>query len=531
MIQPGIPSGLGWDEAMRCLTFLNFFLLLPCLAAALADAGHPEDPDYIYENTVLTTSLGNWEPEPIEVWESNQPPTEPFRAAVMAHAGPDAEPTFLILMEEGTYDLVGDSLMLQWMGDMVAEGFVVEAVEITYSAVVEIRDYLTAAWELGLLGAVLVGDLPVPVSMHEWAYGSETFPSDYYFMDLDGIWEDNWIGYPSAMNPGMDGYFDGWTGELDPEIYTGRIVTSNLQGDEIQLIQQYLERNHDRRMNGDTEPVTALCYVDDDWASWGPEYQAAMQLLYPNTVLINDYGMTSGSDYMENRLPAAYVWTSPYVHSDPNTHYFSPGPYVYWTDVVSIDPPAHFFNLFACSNCRFTTANNMGGTYTFVNTHGLGTVGSCKTGSMLRFSYFYGPMGEGGCLGVGYRDWWDEIALDGLTTDEIGWHLGMVLLGDPTLVPAMHQLGIEDGAEDGVVASVKLLAVPNPCSGALFVECRGVPSALVQVWDLSGRLVTSGRLEDGALCLSVEEWPAGVYVVSSRLESGQLARALFTVID
>ena len=508
--------------------------LLMMTGILLPDAGFVDSPELIYESTVLTTSLGNWEAEPIEVWLSTQPLTEPFRVRVLAHEGPLTAANLLMLMEEGLYDSIGESLMSQWMADLVGEGFTVEAVEITYSEVSEIREYLADAYELGLVGVVLIGDLPVPLSVFEWEQtGPETFPSDYYFMDLDGIWEDNWIGYPSAMNPGSDGKFDGWSGELDPEIFAARIKTSNLQGDEVELIQQYLSRNHEWRENGDPEPITALCYVDDDWAVWGPQYQSAMQLLYPETELINRNDVTSGLDYRTNRLPGEYVWLSPYVHSSPTAHSFVPGPTVYWSDVASINPPAHFFNLFACSNCRFIVPNNMGGTYTFVNTNGLGAVGSCKAGSMLRFSYFYGPLGEGQCLGIGYRDWWDEIAQGGLTPDEIGWHLGMVLLGDPTLRPSMHLTGIDDEEGGGQEPQVpSLCAWPNPCSSELSVEWGGVSSsAEIQVWDLSGRLVTSGIFEEDGATLSVEGWQPGVYMVTGRLPGGcECSSALVTVV-
>ncbi|MBN1434336.1 hypothetical protein JW921_06205, partial [Candidatus Fermentibacterales bacterium] len=248
-------------------------------SSAAPAAASSLDAQHVYDNTALTTSLGNWEAEPIEVWLATQPVPRPFRANVVAHAGPMTAPTFIILMEEGLYDSLGASVMSEWMGDMVAQGYVVDAVEITYSTVQEVRGYLSDAYAQGLEGMVLIGDLPVPLSAFEWpGVSSEIFPSDYYFMDLDGTWEDNWIGYPSAQNPGSDGRFDTWSGSLDPEIFAARMQTSNLQGEEVDLLEAYLDRAHDWRQNGDPEPITALCYVDDDWAAWGPQYQSAMQM-------------------------------------------------------------------------------------------------------------------------------------------------------------------------------------------------------------------------------------------------------------
>jgi hypothetical protein len=64
--------------------------------------------------------------------------------------------------------------------------------------------------------------------------------------------------------------------------------------------------------------------------------------------------------------------------------------------------------------------------------NGLAAIGSTKTGSMLFFENFYGPMATGKTIGEAFVDWWDAL---GTTHDreERRWHYGMVMLGDPTL--------------------------------------------------------------------------------------------------
>lgn len=129
------------------------------------------------------------------------------------------------------------------------------------------------------------------------------------------------------------------------------------------------------------------------------------------------------------------------AHSSPNGHSFkipSGSEWVPNTYLRDINPPnAFFYNLFACSNARFTEADYMAGWYIFdkpgaSKSNGLVAIGSTKTGSMLLFENFYGPMGTGKIVGDAYKDWWNALGTD----HDIGerqWYYGMTLLGDPTI--------------------------------------------------------------------------------------------------
>lgn len=103
------------------------------------------------------------------------------------------------------------------------------------------------------------------------------------------------------------------------------------------------------------------------------------------------------------------------------------------SDIQSIDPVAFFYNLFACSNCRYVETDYMGGWYIFVEEHGLGVVGATKTGSMLDFDEFYGPLGQQANLGDAFRQWYEYEASYEIWKRQ--WFWGMTLLGDPTLIP------------------------------------------------------------------------------------------------
>ncbi len=471
--------------------------------------------DYDYSSVVMTTYPEGYIPETMEEWQTTQLPTAPLIVNTILRTGSEYDETgFLIIFENGLVSAVGSGLVEQWATDISSSGLTVEVVEVTYSTPEELKNYLILSYANGLEGAVLVGDLPVAWSMIDNAFidSSEEFPSDYFFMDLNGNWEDLWVGYPSGGVSGQDGKYDTFSGELDPEIYIGRILTSNL-GDEVSLITSYLNQNHSWRDEGDTEPLQALCYVDDDWASWGSGYQQDMQLLYPNTYLVNNTDATSASDYENFRLPACYSWISPFVHSSPYYHIWYPAMHAtYNYEVAGIQPPAHFYNLFACSNCRFTTSGYMGGAYVYQNTNGLAAVGSTKSGAMLRFSYFYEPMGNNGSIGEGYRDWWSYITSNGLSGSEKSWHLGMTLLGDPTLVPSMAYVPLQ---EDDISLSepVLLTVKSNPCFGTVIFHTGNDEESLLRIRDISGRIVGEIVCNSEEILLDASSYSSGMYLV------------------
>lgn len=464
-----------------------------------------------HSSVELTRDLTGSEPGSFEEWTSSIPAYEPFSVTPLFEVPGNGPARIAILLEAGLSDSLSGGVLEQWAWDVAEQTGEVLVAEVTWSEPEEIRAWLAEQHASGLEGVILVGDLPVAWVALDNAFlkDSETFPVDYFFMDLDGGWEDKWTGPPSAQNPGSDGIYDTWTGNaLAPEIYCGRIRTSGLTiGSEGDLLQSYLERNHVWRTIGDPPPYTALCYVDNDWAVWGPEFGAAMGLLYPFVEMINDERTTSGDDYEQIRLPVGYQWISPFVHSSPLLHQWNPGPETMWNEIPVIDPPARFYNLFACSNARFTTPRNMGCIYVFATSSGLASVGSTKSGSMLSFEHFYAPLGQGGNLGEGFRDWWDFVISGGFTPSEMSWHLGMVLIGDPSLVPGYQVLGIPG---DGFPASDPGLTVlTNPSTGV--VQLNVPRTGVISVYDCSGRLLSREEALPGEAALDLSDLPAGVY--------------------
>ncbi len=469
----------------------------------------------------ITRDLTGADPGTWEEWAASEPVTIPLTVDPLIQGGRAID--FAILMEVGLSDSLAAGTLEQWVADMTPWVGEVLVAEVSYSTPEELRALLLEMYGQGLEGVVLVGDLPVAWVMMDNAFArdSETFPCDYFYMDLDGVWQDLWIGYPSAGIPGQDGKYDTWTTSgMGPEIYCARIVTSKTTiGNEGELLQAYLDRNHAWRTAGDPLPFQALCYVDNDWAVWGAEFRDAMMRLYPVVELINDLEQTCGTDYEENRLPAVYQWISPFVHSGPTMHQWNPGPDTYWNEVYAIDPPARFYNLFACSNSRFTTPRNMGSMYVFGTSSGLASVGSTKTGSMLTFEPFYQTLGGGGNLGQAFEDWWSAIISNGFTPSEMSWHLGMVLLGDPTLVPASPMLGLP-GTPPQPPAGPSF--VENPCSGSVRIVLTGGSETGVRILDASGRIVAELTDVSGGTTVEIDlrGLPAGVYTAVTASPEG-----------
>ncbi len=352
------------------------------------------------------------------------------------------EEGFLIIVELDLYPEIADA-MATYQNDLTSEGYNSFLIEFSGTVAFDMKIQIMLYFqEENVNNVILIGDLPVVwFEMFEdfnnngiWDPDENwvDFPIELYFSDIDGSWED-------IDNNGIYDYHEG---DKHPEIGIGRIIASNMSylgSSEAELINSYFQRNHLYRNGFLQNPDIALAYIDDDWAYWGPEYQEAMQFVYPETELINDINQTTANDYRTNRLTADYEFIQVHVHSGPDAHYFYENNGNNYNTVTNyqisyLNPTSYFYNLFACSNSRFTENNNMGGMYLLGNDYCLGTIGSTKTGSMLWFEDFYEPLSLDENLGEALRQWW-ELSVD-VGDDwmwQRAWFYGMAIQGDPSL--------------------------------------------------------------------------------------------------
>ena len=333
-----------------------------------------------------------------------------------------------VIVNSDLYSRIQTSLD-QYVNDLIEDGYSVEVDLWSGGNYQDLRDSLKNKWAYsGLVGAVLVGDLPVAwYEMYIW--GAEEFPIDYYFMELDGAWSDS----------DGDGLLEGLSagsGDLGPEIWVGRLAPTNLVwGNQAQLLENYFTKNHNYRIGILSFPHRALSFVDDHWYDFD---DCDLSDAYDDVTVITDFNQTIATNYKQ-KLLESYEWIQLCAHSSCWAHTFliddgyPGGGSVYNYEIHALQPHALFYNLFACSNTRFMETNNLGNWYIFVDDYGLLAIGSTKSGSMLYFDDFYIPLGQGKSIGDAYKQWFEVQAQYGFDDWEQGWYFGMNVLGDPTL--------------------------------------------------------------------------------------------------
>jgi hypothetical protein len=313
--------------------------------------------------------------------------------------------------------------------DLEGEGYNVTTHVMTGGTATDLRSYLQS--QTGLGGAILLGHLPAAwYEMTDW--GQEEFPLDLYLMDLDGNWSDS----------DGDGLYDSHSGDRAPEIWVGRIDAHAMQfGSEIAMLKGYLNINHMYRTGQLTVPDRAMAFNDDDWNYYG---DADLGAIYSQVDVYQSSSQTT-ADYYKDRLEHGYEFVHLMSHSSPWGHTFKDGGGYAGTvmapEISCINPVNVFVQLFACSNCRWTEPNCLGNWYLFGTDNGLLAMGATKTGSMLSFDEFYGPIGEGDIPGIAFRKWFSNVGIY-----DRAWHYGCVLLGDPTIMPASRRGGGRSGS-------------------------------------------------------------------------------------
>jgi hypothetical protein len=327
----------------------------------------------------------------------------------------------LVLVENGLYNGIQTNLAF-YVADLQADGYAVEVHTITGGTYEDLKNFILNN-QTDLVGCVFFGNLPA--AWFEFDYwGAEEFPCDLYFMDLDGDWID------SDNDDKWDAHTAG-TGDVGPEIFVGRIDASMMTGDEVTMTNDYLDKVIAYRNGGINVPAYGLTYTEDDWAVY-MDMRTDIKFAYPD---FDDVPApaTNAADYRDNRVPDPdYEFIQLCCHSSSTGHAFTRGGWVSNWDIIAAVPHAMFFNLFCCSSLRFTTQDFLGGAYIYNTSQTtLAVIGSTKTGSMLEFYAFYQPFGSFESFGESFRQWFNFLAP--YSNDEIAWHYGMTIAGDPFL--------------------------------------------------------------------------------------------------
>jgi hypothetical protein len=404
----------------------------------------------------------------------------------------------------------------QYQTDLADAGYSVQIDTMRGTSAPALRSHLAGISQL--VGAVLVGELPVAWYERAWSGGeTEEFPIELYFMDLNGTWTD----------ADADGLYDSHTGSTAPEIWVGRLYARPLAwDDEVRLMKRYFAKNHAYRMGELGLPDRGLTYIDDDWVGM----DSSLSLVYSDMTVIEDNNTTRAADY-RTRLTDGYEWLEVCCHSSPWGHTWryngGYGGTVFNTEIYAIRPHAHFYNLFACSGTRFVEENYSAGWDIFQDDYGLCAIGSAKTGSMLNFGDFHSPLGQGKSIGEAFKSWF--IANGESDPD---WFYGMNTLGDPTLKPHGNAgkwglsrnesdellRGTVPGFPPRIPSQSRALAAEVVCSDP---ETDDSPRLLAmpdgKVWAIwkSGRSTVNGRFDIYASVRSGGTWSSPYHVGSA----------------
>ncbi|MEA1980451.1 MAG: hypothetical protein U9N54_05710, partial [candidate division Zixibacteria bacterium] len=428
----------------------------------------PKDNLNSIQNTIKTKWVNPDGEPPISYnqWVSEQDLSKPFKCnslSLTSSSGlKDGSVSFCVVVNDLFYPSIELSLN-QYILDLTGEGFNVELLTVSGGTPEDLRLLLADRYSSGLQGCLFVGDLPI--AWFETNFGDPPehaeFPIDLFYMDLDGVFEDS----------DFDGLYDSHTGNIEPDIYMGRLTASPLimKGDsESDLVNNYFRKNHLYRCGLLPAESKALVYIDDDWAP-GNWWNLNVGLAYSNREFVRDRWETWGPDYI-GRLPIDYEFIQVCVHSWSGGHAFkNPAEewsWVYNSEIVATQPKAHFYNLFACSNALYVEQDYSSGWYIFGDDYGLASIGSTKSGSMLAFDDFYGPLGDGKSIGQAYFDWFAAQAEGGFEEWEISWFYGMTLNGDPTLTTQKKSNTGIIQHDDGNIAYIQ--ALPHPSGWDLY---------------------------------------------------------------
>ena len=411
----------------------------------------------------------------------------------MVYESPDsaARPRVLVMVNSAVFGGI-ERRIGQYVSDLESEGHAVTVLEGMQGSPEELRALLQQQYSKSangaMAGVVLIGDWPVPwFEMDNDFHGRAEFPMDLYLQDLDGVWVDQ-------DGDGMlDDHFDG-NGNVAPEIWVGRIMSSPLGADEVFLLNRYFDKNHAYRTGQFDGSHRALTFIDDDWIPYW-DFRYGLTYTYGDVKMVTDGATTIAANYrIELEEPYEFLQVS--AHSSAFSHSFKIG--AAWSggrvtnmEIRDLGPESMFYNLFACSSARYIERDNLGAWYIFSDGAGLATVGTTKTGSMLNFVAFYSPFGEGKTLGRAFRDWLATEAPYSLTNRR--WYYGMVIQGDPTL------------RKDQSNANESVRFTPRARTQRFSEDTAGCPARCVGTFHFSAKLKNTGNRELSSIAIQVSD--------------------------
>jgi len=338
-----------------------------------------------------------------------------------------------VLVDSSVYDPLKPWIDV-YVTDVEGTGIDAIAMRVENKSAREIREILKGIPDL--VGCLLVGD--IPAAWYEtWMKGTHReFPTDIYYADLDGLWEDK----------DSDGIFDIHTGNIAPEIWVGRLKPplSSLSVEEcveeqVNSLRTYFTKNHIYRMGGLSLPYRALLYMDN---MREVEEVAEIEAIWENYTFIVD-PETNPADYLR-RLTEGWNYVIFNSHGSPDTHHFIK--YVDdsqvwegdvdWRDIQTTNPLAFFYEFETCSAGRYTHPHCIAAQYVFSDYGLLATAWTTtRGGGYYPYDELYLSLAKGECFGSAMRQLLEQCISRGDLLCTPNDYYGAVILGDPLLKP------------------------------------------------------------------------------------------------
>jgi len=302
-----------------------------------------------------------------------------------------------------------------------------------------VKEYLQGLLAQNLVGTLLIGDVP-----EAWyRVGSNRFPTDVYYMDLNGRWVDT----------DGDGILDKHDGKAAPEIWVGRLKVSTVNGDTVSLLNNYFEKNHQYRneLVSNLPWWRALLYMDDQGVIQGHDGLTPLKYIASDVTAVTAGYITNATDYkfrLQDKV--GYQWLYLMCHGTATNHtfvipsketFFQWDGTVYSSDYRTLDPNVFFYQFFVCSAGRYTEPDYIAGSAVFGNTHGLFALAPTGDTFTFPFNGFYKSLSEGKNIGTAFLQWLKAAFAQrdqsgatqfDATNYEVLLH-DTVLIGDPTL--------------------------------------------------------------------------------------------------
>jgi hypothetical protein len=338
--------------------------------------------------------------------------SQPYKEELISRT-PSLDRLVLIFVNAELYSEIEPELQT-YLSDLNNAGYGTKLIGIIGGRAQNLRQTLQAHQDSGLVGTVMIGNLPV--AWWEDSESGEDYPIDLFFSDLTGLFSDN----------DGDGKFDSHTGSTQPDIWVGRIHPSSLTYDgEVRLVKEYLRRNHLYRTGQLSIPHRGLVYNE---VTWYPN-DHGMSNLYSDVVIFNDANTTTAYHY-KSQLRIGYEFVHLVAHSSPWAHTFflagdvPGGGSVFNFEIPALSPHACFYFLNACMCGRYLERDNLGNWYLF---GGEGLVVIASTQLMYginSLSPFYQALAHDSCFGDAFLKWHRSVYTS---------FRGTGILGDPTL--------------------------------------------------------------------------------------------------